>query len=153
MSVSEFTLPNGLAPRPFLEGMRNRVLRVTTGMRPGPQRLELAIEAFWYAALDAASSAQPRIPWSSFASGTHPLRGLIDPLRLMIRSELMNSGLAAPDALTAQALDQILQVAEAEAASGKAMPENRELFCHWLERQVSSRGGTEGVAATVNQAA
>ncbi len=55
--------------------------------------------------------------------------------------------------MTAQALDQILQVAEAEAASGKAMPENRELFCHWLERQVSSRGGTEGVAATVNQAA
>lgn len=120
-----------LDPRTFLEKLRNRVLRVTAGMRPGPQRLELAIEVFWYAALEVKSGGEP-VPWDAFARADHPLRNLMVPIRLMIRSELINSGMEQPDALADEAMVRVMGVAREEAVSGRPDPATREQFFTWL---------------------
>ncbi len=115
------------SPRAFLEALRHRVLRVTAGMRPGRQRLELAIEAFWYAALELKSTGVT-LPWTAFGAAGHPQRGLLDPVRLMIRSELINSGLPRPDALAERAMLRVLEVAQAEVLAGGVDVAAREKF-------------------------
>lgn len=125
--------------RAFLEGLRNRVLRVTTGMRPGSQRLELAIEAFWYAALEA-SAAVGSIPWRSFTRTDHALRNLLGPIRIMLRSELINSGLPQPDALCDEALARMLEVAEVEGVHHGSDPQVREDFRTWLRNRLRAAG-------------
>ncbi|TJY56674.1 hypothetical protein E4T66_19125 [Sinimarinibacterium sp. CAU 1509] len=111
------------------------MLRVTTGMRPGAQRLELAIEVFWTVALETLR-AMPgsSIPWETFATPGHPLRGLLEPIRLMIRSELIQSGMSQPDTLTHEVLLRILDVAERETSKQKPDHAARELLYRWLER-------------------
>lgn len=125
--------------RAFLEGLRNRVLRVTTGMRPGSQRLELAIEAFWYAALEA-STAVGSIPWRSFTHAGHALRSLLGPIRIMLRSELINSGLTQPDGLCDEALTRMLEVAEVEGDHHGSDPQVREDFRTWLRNRLRAAG-------------
>lgn len=120
-----------LDPRTFLENLRNRVLRVTAGMRPGPQRLELAIEVFWYAALEVKSSGGP-VPWDAFARADHTLRNLMVPIRLMIRSELISSGMTRPDILADDAMARVVGVARDEAAAGQPDRAAREQFFTWL---------------------
>ena len=126
-----------LEPRAFLEGLRNRVLRVTAGMRPGPQRLELAIEVFWYAALEVKSGGAP-VPWGAFARPDHPLRSLMVPIRLMIRSELINSGVMQPDALADDAMARVMSVAHEEALAGCPDPGMRDQFFTWLGSRMRS---------------
>ena len=138
--------------RAFLEGLRNRVLCVTTGMRPGSQRLELAVEAFWYAALEA-SAAVGSIPWRSFTSPDHVQRNLLGPVRMMLRSELINSGLEQPDVLCDEALGRMLEVAETEAARQHAEPHVREDFRTWLRNRLRASGYLPATAVRLNQAA
>jgi hypothetical protein len=138
--------------RAFLEGLRNRVLRVTTGMRPGSQRLELAIEAFWYAAMEASALAGA-IPWRSFTHVDHSLRNLLGPIRLMLRSELINSGLAQPDALCDEALGRMLEVAEIEADRQGPDPQVREDFRTWLRNRLRAVGYMSGTAIPLYEAA
>ncbi|MEQ1440273.1 hypothetical protein AAG565_13015 [Fontimonas sp. SYSU GA230001] len=138
--------------RIFLEGLRNRVLRVTTGMRPGSQRLELAIEAFWYAALEA-TAAVGAIPWRRFTRPDHALRSLLGPIRIMLRSELINSGLPQPDALCDDALGRMLEVAEAESATLKCDPQMREDFRTWLRGRLRAAGYLPASAMPLSEAA
>lgn len=159
VSISELNGGAGAVPelgaadvRAFLEGLRNRVLRVTTGMRPGIQRLELAIEAFWYAALEASALAGS-IPWRSFTRADHTLRNLLGPIRLMLRSELINSGLAQPDALCDEALARMLEVAETEAARLGPAPQLREDFRTLLRNRLRSAGYMPDPAISLNEAA
>ncbi len=153
MSASEFTIPQGLAPRAFLESLRNRMLRVTTGMRPGPQRLELAIEVFWTVALETLRAIPgSSIPWETFVTPGHPLRGLLEPIRLMIRSELIQSGMAQPDALTHEVLLRILDVAERETPNQKPDHAARELLYCWLERCLHQGRNAAAVPLTAQAA-
>lgn len=145
MSSKEPPASVDLEPRSFLEGLRNRVLRVTAGMRPGPQRLELAIEVFWYAALEVKSGGAP-VPWDAFARTDHPLRSLMVPIRLMIRSELINSGVMQPDALADDAMARVMGVAHDEALSGRPDPGVREQFFTWLGSRMRSSMRHEGEA-------
>lgn len=136
MSVSEFALPEGFSPRAYLECLRNRVLRVTTGLPAGTQRLELAIEAVWVSSLEVARSTASPIPWSQVAAGGNPMRGLLDPIRLMIRSELLQSGIKQPDPVLGPLMTQILDVAQRESGLQRADYEARDLLYHWLERRL-----------------
>lgn len=138
--------------RTFLAQLRNRVLRVTSGMRPGHQRLELAIEAFWYEALDA-TPAVGNIPWRSFARPEHPLRSLLGPIRLMLRSELINSGVSQPDPLTDEALARMLEVADGESGRHRADPTLRDTFRHWLRSQLRMSGYSGCNADLLHEAA
>lgn len=131
VSSSQDRPHTSLDPRSFLEGLRNRVLRVTFGMRPGPQRLELAIEVFWYAALEVTVGGRP-VPWLAYAGAEHPQRGLLVPVRLMIRSELINSGVAQPDTIVDEAMGRLLAVADEEAQAASPSPAMRETFFTWL---------------------
>ncbi|MFP5306821.1 MAG: hypothetical protein ACLGI7_13480 [Gammaproteobacteria bacterium] len=150
MSTDIGTAPQGgrsqsLDAKHFLEGLRNRVLRVTTGMRPGPQRLDLAIEAFWYAALDLAVEGA-QVSWRSFTPTTHG--ALLGPIRLMIRSELINSGVAQPDALADQSLQRALDIAECEAAAAAPLPAARVDFFEWLHAQMRRAASPAGTASS-----
>jgi hypothetical protein len=130
--------------RGFLEALRRRLLRVTTGMRPGAQRLELAIETFWYAALDARRS-QP-VSWAAIADDSHPLHALLGPIRLMLRSELIHAGAQLPDALIDDVLQHVLGVAQSESQQQARDDILREDFFTWMRRRL--RGvSTVAVAA------
>lgn len=149
MSIDIGTAPHGgrsqsLDAKHFLEGLRNRVLRVTTGMRPGPQRLDLAIEAFWYAALDLVV-ARAQVSWRSLTPTTHA--ALLGPIRLMIRSELINAGVAQPDALADQSLQRALDIAECETAAAAPLPAARAEFFEWLHVQMRRAASAVGAAS------
>ncbi len=133
-----------LDARGFLEGLRRRLLRVTTGMRPGQQRLELAIETFWYAALDARMERE--VPWAAISGDQHPLHVLLGPVRLMLRSELIHAGTKLPDALIQNVLERILAVADSESRLGHRDEVLREDFFTWLRRRMR---GVMPVAAAV----
>ena len=124
--------------RQFLESLRRRLLRVTTGMRPGAQRLDLAIETFWYAALEAARGEA--VPWTAIAGEGHPLRMLLGPVRLMLRSELIHAGTQLPDALIDDVLARVLAVAESESQLGRRDEALREDFTTWLRRRMAGVG-------------
>jgi hypothetical protein len=124
-----------LDPRVFLETLRTRLLRVTAGMRAGVQRLELAIEVFWYAALGLKTAGGLR--WSAITADGHPMRDLVGPVRLMLRSELINAGASQPDALVDDVLQQVLVVAEHEAELGRRDEVLREDFTTWLRRRMT----------------
>jgi hypothetical protein len=136
--------PPDLDARGFLEALRCRLLRVTTGMRPGAQRLELAIETFWYAALDARP--QRPVPWAAIAGAGHPLHVLLGPVRLMLRSELIHAGAQLPDALIDDVLQRILDVAQSESQQRRRDDGLREDFFTWMRRRV------RGVTAIANAA-
>lgn len=138
--------------RAFLEQLRNRVLRVTTGMRPGQQRLELAIEAFWYAALGVTPELGA-IPWRSFVQADHPLRNLLGPIRLMLRSELINSGIARPDPMLDDALMRMLEVAEVEGAGREADARRRDAYRQWLRATLRRAGHVVEPADLLHEAA
>ena len=123
-----------LNPRLFLETLRRKLLRVTAGMRAGTQRLELAIETFWYAALDAGDGRP--VPWSALTHDGHPLQELLGPVRLMLRSELIHAGIPLPDALVDDVLDRILVVAESESQHRARDDALREDFTTWLRRRM-----------------
>ncbi|MES0873747.1 hypothetical protein [Sinimarinibacterium thermocellulolyticum] len=131
-------------PRAFLETLRGRLLRVTTGMPPGVQRLELAIEVFWYAALDLGAGRHLR--WLALTRDGHPLGELIGPVRLMLRSELTHAGARQPDALVDDVLQQVLAVAEHEARLGRRDSLLREDFTTWLRRRITGVGGEPAFA-------
>lgn len=120
--------------RGFLERLRQRLLRVTAGMRPGAQRLDLAVETFWYAALDAARERP--IPWTAISGEGHPLRVLLGPVRLMLRSELIHAGTHLPDALIDDVLQHVLAVAESESQQQGRDEALREDFTTWLRRRM-----------------
>lgn len=132
--VSQAGSQHSLDARGFLEILRRRLLRVTTGMRPGAQRLELAIETFWYAALDAGWS-QP-VRWAAMASNDHPLHVLLGPIRLMLRSELIHAGTPLPDALLDEVLRRVLDVAQSESQRQGRDEGLREDFYNWLRRRL-----------------
>ncbi|SFF50430.1 hypothetical protein SAMN04488120_10616 [Fontimonas thermophila] len=134
-SSPQEVLHTGFDARGFLEALRNRVLRVTLAMRPGVQRLELAIEVFWYAALETKAGEQP-VPWSTYARPDHPQRGLLVPVRLMLRSELIHCGIARPDSILDEVMGRLLAVAQEEARLGRAQPALRERFFAWLRATV-----------------
>jgi hypothetical protein len=123
-----------LDARGFLEALRRRLLRVTTGMRPGAQRLELAIETFWYAALDARP--ERAVPWAAIAGGGHPLHALLSPVRLMLRSELIHAGAQLPDALIDDVLRRVLDVAQSESQQQRRDDGLREDFFTWMRRRM-----------------
>ena len=128
-----------LDPRTFLETLRSKLLRVTAGMRAGVQRLDLAIEVFWYAALGVQAGG--RFRWSAIADEGNPLQELVGPVRLMLRSELIHAGARLPDALVDDVLQQVLRVAEHEAALGRRDEVLREDFTTWLRRRMVGVGG------------
>ncbi|MEC9362124.1 MAG: hypothetical protein ACPHN2_08450 [Sinimarinibacterium flocculans] len=132
-------------PRDFLEGLRRRLLRVTSGMPPGAQRLDLAIEAFWYEALEAARGEA--VTWTAIAGEGHPLRLLLGPVRLMLRSELIHAGTSCPDALVDDVLRQVLTVAESESQRGRRDDALREDFITWLHRRMRGVSMLRSVAA------
>lgn len=127
-----------LDSRLFLERLRNRMLRVTAGMRPGTQRLELAIEIFWYAALELRAVDIAPLPWVQFTQPGHGMGQLLAPMRLMIRSELINCGLRQPDGLTGDTLQRLLEVAQKEALAGMVQTDAREQFLTWLQNRLRS---------------
>lgn len=123
--------------RGFLERLRTRLLRATAGMRPGMQRLELAIEVFWYAALDVHAGTPT--PWRALVRQGHPLRALLNPVRMMIRSELIHAGVRLDDAALDDILGRMLDVAQREAQSGCRDEELREAFLTALRQRLRSR--------------
>jgi hypothetical protein len=143
LRVTQTWTQQNLDARGFLEDLRRRLLRVTTGMRPGAQRLDLAIETFWYAALEARQD-QP-VSWADIAGSGHPLHLLLGPIRLMLRSELIHSGTPLPDALIDDVLQHVLAVAQSESQQGGRDASLREDFFIWLRRRM--RGVTPVSAA------
>lgn len=127
-----------LNPKVFLETLRSRLLRATAGMRAGAQRLDLAVEVFWYAALGARTGG--RFRWSAITEDGHPLQELVGPVRLMLRSELIHAGARLPDALVDDVLQQVLRVAEHEAELGRRDEILREDFTTWLRRRMAGVG-------------